>query len=184
MNQFIGNQTADFQKAIDFFTKDIANLRTGRAHPGLLDDVSIQVYGDYSTVNALASISIPDSRCIVIAPWDRSVLKDIEKGLIGANLGMGIVNEGDKIRLTIPALNEENRRELVKRLNEKMEESRIVLRQTREEVKNKIEAAFAAKEISEDDKFRFVKELDEFLTKQNDELKALRDKKETEIMTI
>lgn len=184
MNQFISNQADDFQKAVDFFIKDIANLRTGRAYPGLLDSVTIQVYGDYSPINALANISIPDSRCIVIAPWDRSVLKDIEKSLISADLGMGIVNEGDKIRLTIPALNEENRRELVKRLNEKMEESRIVLRQTREEVKNKIEAALATKEISEDDKFRFVKELDDFLTKKNDELKALRDKKETEIMTI
>ena len=121
---------------------------------------------------------------MVVTPWDRSVLKDIEKSLIAADLGMGIVNEGDKLRLTIPALNEENRRELVKRLNEKMEESRIVLRQVREEVKNKIEAALTNKEISEDDKFRFAKELDDFLSKKNDELKSLRDKKEIEIMTI
>src|SRR5574344_381267 len=121
---------------------------------------------------------------MVIAPWDKSVLKDIEKGLIAADLGMGIVNEGDKIRLTIPALKEENRRDLVKRLNEKMEEARIVLRQAREEVKNKIETAFAAKELSEDDKFRFVKELDDYLAKKNEELKSLRDKKEVDIMTI
>lgn len=184
MNQFIDNQAANFQKAIDFFMRDIASLRTGRAHPGLLDDVSIEAYGSFSPINALANISIQDARCLVVAPWDRSVIKDIEKSLISADLGMGIVNEGDKLRLTIPALNEENRRELVKRLNEKMEESRIVLRQVREDVKNKIEAAFAAKEISEDDKFRFAKELDDFLVKKNDELKALRDKKEAEIMTI
>jgi ribosome recycling factor len=184
MNQFISNQAADFQKAIDFFSKDIASLRTGRAHPSLLDNVSIEAYGSYSPINALANVSIAEARCIVITPWDRSVLKDIEKGLISANLGMGVVNEGDKIRLTIPMLNKENRRDLVKRLNEKMEESRIVLRQTREEIKNKIETAFAAKEINEDDKFRFVKELDDFLNKHNDELKSLRDKKEAEIMTI
>ncbi len=184
MNQFISNQEGDFQKAIDFFTKDIASLRTGRAHPGLLDNVSIAAYGSYSPVSALGNISVPEPRCMVIAPWDKSVLKDIEKGLIAADLGMGIVNEGDKIRLTIPALNEENRRDLVKRLNEKMEEARIVLRQAREEVKGKIEAAFAAKELSEDDKFRFVKELDDFLAKKNEELKSLRDKKETDIMTI
>jgi ribosome recycling factor len=97
---------------------------------------------------------------------------------------MGIVNEGDKIRLTVPLLNEENRRDLVKRLNDKMEEARIVLRQAREAVKNKIEAAMVAKEISEDDKFRFIKELDEFLAQKNEELKILRDKKEKEIMTI
>lgn len=184
MNQFIDNQSADFQKAIDFFIKDIASLRTGRAHPSLLDNVSIEAYGSFSPINAMANISVQDARCLVVTPWDRSVLKDIEKSLIAADLGMGIVNEGDKLRLTIPALNEENRRELVKRLNEKLEESRIVLRQVREEVKSKIEAAFSAKEISEDDKFRFAKELDDFLGKKNEELKALRDKKESEIMTI
>lgn len=184
MNQFIIRQAEDFQKAIDFFNKDISSLRTGRAQPGLLDNVNIQVYGSYLPINALANISVPDSRCIVIAPWDRSTLKDIEKGLMAADLGMGIVNEGDKIRLTIPALNEENRRDLVKKLNEKMEEARIVLRQAREEVKNNIEAAMSAKEISEDDKFRFAKELDDFLTKKNDELKDIRDKKEADIMTI
>nr|HNW55494.1 ribosome recycling factor [bacterium] len=113
MNQFISNQEGDFQKAIDFFIKDITSLRTGRAHPGLLDNVSIAVYGSYSPISALANISVPEPRCMVIAPWDKSILKDIEKGLMAADLGMGVVNEGDKIRLTIPALNEENRRELV-----------------------------------------------------------------------
>ena len=184
MNQFIINQDVDFQKAIDFFIKDIGTLRTGRANPNLLDSVVIQAYGDYYPINALANIGVPESRSLVIIPWDKTVLKDIEKGLIAANLGMGIVNEGDKIRLTVPLLNEENRRDLVKRLNDKMEEARIVLRQAREAVKNKIEAAMVAKEISEDDKFRFIKELDEFLAQKNEELKALRDKKEAEIMTI
>ncbi len=184
MNQFIINQAVDFQKAIDFFIKDIGTLRTGRANPGLLDNVAIQAYGDYYPINALANIGVPEPRSLVIIPWDKTVLKDIEKGLIAANLGMGIVNEGDKIRLTVPLLNEENRRDLVKRLNDKMEEARIVLRQAREAVKNKIEAAMVAKEISEDDKFRFIKELDEFLAQKNEELKALRDKKEKEIMTI
>ena len=184
MNQFIDNQSADFQKAIDYFVKDIASLRTGRAHIGLLDNVSVEVYGSFSPINALANISVQDARCLVVTPWDRSILKDIEKSLIAADLGVGIVNEGDKIRLTIPALTEENRRELVKRLNEKLEEARIVLRQIREDIKNKIETAFNDKEISEDDKFRFIKDLDEFLVKKNDELKTLRDDKEVEIMTI
>jgi len=99
-------------------------------------------------------------------------------------LVLGVINEGDKIRLTVPALTEENRKELVKKLNERMEKTRIILRQARENVKNTIEAAFEAKEISEDQKFRFVKELDEFSTKKNEELKDLRDKKEQDIMEI
>jgi ribosome recycling factor len=95
-----------------------------------------------------------------------------------------VVNEGDKIRLTIPPLTEENRRDLVKKLNERLEKARISLRQVREDVKVTIEKAFDDKEIAEDDKFRAEKELDEFIAKKNDELKDLRDKKEKDIMEI
>jgi len=95
-----------------------------------------------------------------------------------------VVNEGDRVRFTVPPLTEENRRELVKKLNEKMEKTRIILRQVRDQIKNVIEKAFGAKEFSEDDKFRFMKELDEFSAKRNDELKEIRDHKEKDIMEI
>jgi len=95
-----------------------------------------------------------------------------------------VVNEGDKLRLTMPMMNEENRREMVKKLNEKMEEARIGVRKVREQVKEEIEAAFGEKAISEDDKFRFIRELDEEVQKKNEILKEFRDKKEKEIMTI
>ena len=94
------------------------------------------------------------------------------------------VNEGDKIRLTVPPLTEENRKDLAKKLNEKMEKVRIILRGVRDKVKEAIEKAFDAKEISEDDKFRFMKELDEFSAKKNEELKDARDRKEKDIMEI
>jgi ribosome recycling factor len=101
-----------------------------------------------------------------------------------ADLGVGVVNEGDKIRLTVPMLTEENRKELVKKLNTKMEDARIVIRQLRDEVKQEIEAAFEDKTIAEDDKFRFVKELDESVNAYNEELKTKRDAKEKDIMTV
>jgi len=184
MNQYLSNKQKDFEQALEFFKKEISSLRTGRANPAVLDGVQVEAYEVMNPLNAVGNISVTDARSIVIAPWDKSVLKNIEKAIIEANLGLGVNNEGDKIRLTVPALTEENRKELAKRLSEKMEKSRISLRQARDEVKTKIEAAYSAKEISEDDKFRFVKELDEFAVKKNEELKEIKERKEKDIMEI
>ncbi|MDO8592423.1 MAG: ribosome recycling factor [bacterium] len=184
MNQYIQAKQNDFSKIIDFFKKDIAGLRTGRANPGILDGILVEAYGAKTPLVGLASISVPEARSILVAPWDKTTAKDIEKAIVAANLGINPVNEGDKIRLVVPQLTEENRKELVKKLNEKMETARIALRQTRDEIKESIEEAFKSKNLSEDDKFRFIKELDEEISRQNDELKKTKDKKEEEIMTI
>lgn len=184
MNQYLEKKQADFNSALDYFKKDISTLRTGQANPSILDDVQIEAYGVMNPVNAVANISLNDNSSMIISPWDKGVIKSIEKSLIAADLGLGIVNEGDKIRLTVPALTEENRKDLVKKLNEKMEKTRIVIRNNRDMVKDLIEGAFDEKEISEDEKFRFMKELDEFTAKKNVELKSLRDAKEEGIMKI
>ena len=184
MNPYLQIKQKDFAGALDFFKKEIALLRTGQANPGVLDSVQVEAYGVMNPINAVANIAVADNRSIQIAPWDKSVIKAIEKAIVEADLGLGVVNEGDKIRLTVPPLTEENRKELVKKLNEKMEKVRVILRNLRDNVKGAIEAAFAAKSISEDDKFRFVKELDEFSAKSNEELKGIKDKKEKDIMTV
>ena len=184
MNIYIQTKQSALSNVIDFFKKDIASLRTGRANPAILDGLQVEAYGAKTPLAGLGSISVPEARSIVVTPWDKSVLKDIEKSIVAANLGLSVINEGDKIRLILPILTEENRRELVKKLNEKVETARISLRQVRDEIKETIERAFKNKAMSEDDKFRFFKELDEEINKRNDELKKIRDKKETEIMTI
>jgi ribosome recycling factor len=184
MNQYLQEGQAGFANALDFFKKEIGGLRTGRANPAVLDNVQVEAYGIMNPVNAVGNIAVSDARSIIIAPWDKGVIKNIEKAIIDAGLGFGVVNEGDKIRLTVPPLTEENRKELVKKLNEKMEKTRIILRSARDNVKSSIEEAFEEKEISEDDKFRFIKELDEFSAKKNDELKEARDKKEKDVMEI
>jgi ribosome recycling factor len=184
MNTYLQKFNDDSLKTIDFFKKDISSLRTGRANPAILDNVQVDAYGTKSPINALANISISEARSILISPWDKSVSKDIEKAIVSADLGLSVVNEGDKIRISIPQLTEENRRDLVKKLNAKMEESRISLRKIRDEVKNDIEKAFTEKEIGEDDKFRFIKDLDEEMSQANNNLKNIRDDKEKDIMTI
>lgn len=184
MNKFINVKQEEINKAVEHFKKEIAGLRTGRANPGILEGIQAEAYGVRTPLNGLASITVQDGQSIVIAPWDKSVSKDIEKVIVAADLGLGVVNEGDKIRLTVPLMTEENRRELVKKLNERMEKAKISIRQIRDEIKSDIEDAETKKEIAEDDKFRFVKELEEFINKTNEELKTVRDKKEEEIMTI
>lgn len=184
MNQYLQDKQGEFANALDFFKREVSTLRTGRANPAVLDNVQVEAYGTMNPVNAVGNIAVSDARSIVIVPWDKSVGKAIEKAIVDAGLGLGIANEGDRIRLTVPALTEENRKALVKTLNEKMEKTRIILRQVRDGIKNIIETAFEDKEISEDDKFRFMKELDEFSAKKNDELKAIRDHKEADIMEI
>lgn len=184
MNQYLDSSKANFDQAVEYFKNDIATLRTGRANPGMLEHIEVDAYGSKMPLNGVGNISVSDGRSLVIAPWDKGVLKDIEKAIVAADLGIGVVNEGDKIRLTVPALTEENRKELVKKLNGKQEEARIVIRQARDEVKQAIEKAFDDKEMSEDDKFRFIKELDEAVGKYNDQLKEIRDHKEKDIMTI
>ncbi len=129
----------------------------GRANPGILEGIQAEAYGVRTPLNGLASITVQDGQSIVIAPWDKNVSKDIEKAVVAADLGLGVVNEGDKIRLTMPQMTEENRRDLVKKLNERMEKAKISIRQIRDEIKSDIEGAEAKKEIAEDDKFRFIK---------------------------
>lgn len=184
MSNFLEDNQEEFTSVIEFFKRDISSLRTGRANPIMLDGVQVEAYGVMNPLNGVANIVVSDSRSFTITPWDKSVTKAVEKGIVEANLGLGIVNEGDKIRLSIPPLTEENRKELVKKLNERLEKARISLRQVREEVKSSIESEFEAKEITEDEKFRSEKELDEFVAKRNDELKDLRDKKDKDIMEI
>jgi len=184
MNPYLQIKQKDFSAALDFFKKEISLLRTGQANPGVLDSVQVEAYGIMNPINAVANIAVSDSRSIQIAPWDKSVMKAIEKAIVEADLGLGVVNEGDKLRLTVPPLTEENRKELVKKLNEKMEKVRVILRNLRDNVKGSIEAAFGEKKMSEDEKFRFVKELDEFSAKQNEELKSIKERKEKDIMTI
>ena len=184
MNQFLVAKKAEFQKAVEFFKKDIGSLRTGRANTAILDGVMIEAYGANTPLVGLANVTAADARSLIVTPWDRNIMKDVEKAIIEAGLGVGVINEGDKIRLTIPAMTEENRKELVKKLNEKTEQAKVSVRQNREAIKSAIEKAEKDKAISEDDRFRFLEELEEEVKKVNEEVKTIRDKKDKEIMTI
>jgi ribosome recycling factor len=184
MNDYIKNKEEEFSKAIEFFKKDISSVKVGRANPSIFDGVLVEAYGVKNPINAVANVSVSDASSIILSPWDKNVSKDIERALVKANLGVGVINEGDKIRVTIPQMTEENRLESVKKVNEKQEKAKISVRQIREDVKNSIEDDFDNKEIGEDDKFRFIKELDERVSEINKEIQEIRERKEKNIMEI
>ncbi len=184
MNEYVKIKQENFEKAIEFFKKEISSIRTGRANPGILEGVQVEAYGVMNPINGVGNIAVADAKTITITPWDKGIIKDIEKSLVEANLGVGVINEGDKIRLSVPQMTEENRKDLVKKLNEKMEQARIKIRQVRDEIKGDIEGVEKAKEIGEDEKFTFIEELDKEVSRLNDEIKEIRDKKEADIMTV
>lgn len=180
----IDNHKGDFNKVVEHFMNEIATLKTGRANPAMLDAVRVEAYGVMSPLNQVASINVPDARTLAIQPWDKSVLKDIEKAITEAGLNLSPVNDGERIRLNLPPMTEENRKETVKLLNQKAEETKIAIRLERDKAKEEVIEAEKKKDFGEDEKFRLLEDLDKLVGKYNDEVKALVDKKEEEIMTV
>jgi len=184
MNQYIEQYQGELTQTIEHFKKEISSIRTGRANPAMLDNVQVESYGSKVPLNQVGNISVVDAHCMTISPWDKNVLKEIEKGIVEADLGINPVNEGDKIRISIPQPTEEDRKDRVKKLNEKLEIYKIQIRQVRDKIKDSIETAESDKEIAEDDKFMYLKEMEEAIKSNNNILQEIRDNKEKEIMTI
>ncbi len=174
----------EFAKVINHFRQDISTLKTGRANPAIFDGVRVESYGAMMPLNQVASVSVPEARSIIITPWDKNVLKDIERALRDSDLNLNPVNEGDKIRISIPAMTEESRRDIVKILNQKMETARIAIRGVRDDIKEQVLEAEKNKEFGEDMKYQLIEDLDKITTSFNDEIKTMGEDKEREIMTI
>lgn len=162
---------------------ELASLRTGRATPALVEDLEVEVYGRYQPLKALAAISVPESRSLLIQPWDKSVLPAIEKAVQTAPLGLNPIADKDAIRLVLPIMTEERKKDLVKSLKEKLEHARIRVRQVRDEAKKAIDVEEKAKKISEDEKFRRRQEVEKVVGQENKKLDELGKRKEAEIMT-
>jgi ribosome recycling factor len=173
-----------FTKILDHLKVELGSLRTGRANAAILDTVQVQVYGQSMLLKSVSSISVPDARTIAVEPWDKSILKDVEKAILDAKIGVNPVNEGQLIRLPMPSLTEESRKDLLKIINQKLEHSRITTRQQRDIVREKIVQEEREKLIGEDQRFRLQQKLDEIVKEINDKIKAIGEEKEKEIMTV
>tara|TARA_Y100000310_G_scaffold323000_1_gene382809 strand:+ start:243 stop:791 length:549 start_codon:yes stop_codon:yes gene_type:complete len=173
-----------FTKILDDLKSDLATLRVGRANPIMVEGIIVEAYGAKTPLKQLASVSVPEARNLIIQPWDKSIIKDVEKAINASDIGVSPIIDGNNIRLTFPQLTEESRQELTKRVSERLEAARIKARKVRDGLREEVTGQEQAKEISEDDKFKNFEEIDKAIKQFNDQAKEVGDKKRDEIMTI
>lgn len=172
------------ERITDRLKNEVASLRTGRATPALVENLEVEYYGTKTPLKAVASISSPEPRSVVIQPWDKNAIQPIEKAIQASSLGLHPVTDRDAIRLSIPPLTEERRKELTKLLGRHLEDARIQVRREREEMLKEIDRKERAKEISEDEKFRQKNEVQKIVDEINKKIEEAGAAKEKEIMSI
>ena len=172
------------QAAVDVLTREFSGVRTGRANAALLDGIRVEAYGALTPINQMASVSVPDPKTIVIKPWDASQVKEIEKAILKSDLGLTPSSDGKVIRLVLPSLTEERRKQLAKTVGKFAEDARVAIRNIRREANDKLKHMAKDKKVSEDEERRghdaIQKSTDKFIAKVDE----LTKKKEQEILAI
>lgn len=171
-------------KTIDAFKKQLASIRTGRANTGLIEGVRVDYYGNPSPISQIANINIPDAKTLVVKPWEKNMLKAIEKAINEANLGLMAMIDGDLVRIPVPALTEERRKEFVKQARLKAEEAKLAIRNSRRDSNELLKTATKDGDISEDDEKRGLKHIQDATDSSIVHIDDLLKKKEEEIMTV
>lgn len=177
-------QKEEFEKQLQYLREELKGLRTGRAQASFIEGVMVEAYGSLSAIHHLATISVPDAKTILISPWDKSILKDIEKALLGASLGINPVNDGASIRLIMPTLTEESRKGLVKIVGQKVEHAKIAIRTHRDSLREEVQKQEKNNEITEDDRYDIYKQLDEITKLHTALADEIGKKKEDDILTL
>ena len=184
VDDLFGDADRRMQKAIDVLKQDLAAIRTGRASAALVDRITVDYYGTPTPVSQVATISVPDARLLVIQPWDRKMLADIEKAIQKSDLGINPSNDGQMIRLAIPPLNEERRRDMVKTVHKKLDEHKVAIRNVRRDAHDKLRDREKKKEISEDELKRSTERLQKLTDRFIDEMEKIGKTKESEILEV
>lgn len=175
-----------FQKIIDLIAGDLAGIRTGRASPALVENIIVPAYGGTQRMRIveLATLSSPDPTQIVISPWDKSIIGDIKKGILEANIGMNPNIDGEIIRIIIPPLTTEDREKYVKLLSVKLENGRVMIRQARGDEMHEIKKKFESKEVTEDERFSQEKRLQELTDQFIAKIEEMGGKKKQDLLQI
>lgn len=171
-------------KAEEALKRELATIRTGRASPGLVDHIRVDYYGAQTPINQLATVAAPEARLLTIQPWDRKALGPIEKAIQKSDLGLNPTNDGALIRLAIPQLSEQRRKELSKLVQKRVEESRVATRNVRRDSQEDLKKAERAKEISEDEHRRAAERLQKLTDQTIASLDRLGHQKETELLEV
>lgn len=178
-------ETEDHMKmTIEATKKEFHSIRTGRANAGVLDRVVVEYYGNPSPINQVASVTVPDPRTIVVQPWDKSLLATLEKAILKADLGMNPVNDGTVIRIPVPQLTEERRKDLVKVARKEAEDKRVVIRNLRRDANDKIKALEKGGKVTEDESKKGLDETQKLTDKYIAEIDKLLAQKEKEILEV
>ena len=172
------------KKSIEALKREFASLRAGRATPALLDKVMVEYYGTPTPVNQLANISVPEPRMIMIQPWEKTILHDIEKAIMKSDLGLNPNSDGTAIRLTIPQLTQDRRTELVKSVNKKAEETKVAIRNLRRDANEAIKKLEKSKEVTEDEAKKGQDDMQKLVDKYIKAVDAAKAVKEKEIMEV
>lgn len=180
----IKDKEQEFQAAVDYLKQELSTLRTGRASAALVEHLQVEYYGAMTELLAIAQIAVPEPRQITIQPYDKNALKDIEKAVQQSNIGINPVNDGNVVRLNIPAMTEERRKELAKTVSQMAEKTRVSIRNLREDLWKDIQRREKDGELSEDAKIAGKEDLQKVVDKYNAEIKKIADAKEQEVLTI
>jgi len=172
------------KEAVTYYKSQLSNIRAGKAKPSLLDGIKVDYYGSQTPLNQLANVSAPESRLLTVQPFDKSAMEDIEKAIMSAGLGLNPNNDGNIIRVPLPILSEERRKELVKRVKELAEDARISIRNTRRDANEEIEKKVESESLPEDSLYEAEEEIQQLTDSHTETVGTLLDKKEEEIMTV
>jgi ribosome recycling factor len=184
INEVLDELRERMQKSVEALQDDLLSIRTGRASPALVEKLPVEYYGTATPLNQMASIAAPEPRLLVIRPWDPSALADIERAILRSDLGLTPMNDGMLIRLSIPRLTEERRRELVKVVSRRVEEARIAVRNLRRDALQDLKEFEKEKMISEDEFFRGKDKVQELTDEFVEEIDGIGTRKEEEVMEI
>ena len=171
-------------KTVNVFEANLSEIRAGRANPAILNKVTVDYYGSATPINQVAGISVPEARLIVIQPWDLSILKEIERAILAADIGITPNNDGKVIRLNFPELNEERRKEIVKDIRKMSEDAKVGIRQIRRDGIDEFKKKQKDSEITEDELKQAEDQIQKITDKMTDKIDEITEKKEKEIMTV
>ncbi|MCK9415646.1 MAG: ribosome recycling factor [Candidatus Dojkabacteria bacterium] len=173
----------DLDKCVDALQEDLSSIRTGRPTPELVEDILVDAYGTQGTIKSYANITVSDAKSIVISPWDKSIIGNVSKALSDSDKSFSAVVEGDHVRVILPDLTEERRKEYVKIMKDRVEDARVAVRNVRQQYMQEVDK-LENEGMSEDDAKRLRETLEKFVKEYNEMIESIRDEKEKSLMTI
>jgi ribosome recycling factor len=184
MHPYIAELKPKYNDVINHLKEELSAMRTGRANPSMVENVKVKAYDSTMKVKELASIKTEDSKTLIVDPFDDNVLQAIEKGIHESDIGLNPSVDGKIIRLNVPQMTEENRKEIVKTMRERLEDAKIKIRKIREESRDEVNKKEKDGDISEDEKYKILDEIDTVTREYTDKIDGIGDEKEEEIMKV